>query len=669
MAKVVHIVFKTHLDVGFTDFARVVEREYVESHIPGAITMAERLRAAGGSERFVWTLGAWIVHRCLETRRGADLRRVERALVAGYIRWHALPFTTHSELMTPSLFDFGLSISRELDRRFGKRTIAANLTDVPGHTRGIVPLLAASGVEFLHIGCNPCSTPPDVPELFLWHGPEDHSSVTVMYHKGGYGGLFARTELDHGLYVCFTDDNLGPPPVEDVVSAHDYVRKLFPDACVACGGLDDFAAGLAAEKPALPVVEAELGDTWIHGAGSAPGKIRGFRELCRLRDEWLEHELPAKHRKKFFSFSENLLLIAEHTWGLDVKTHLSDNGYFTPAQLEKAMSRPNFVKMRKSWEEQESYIAGALAALEGTPMRDEARKRLDALEPSRPDLEGFRRAARGDFAISTARFEVLFSGLHGGIVSLKPKEGGKNLAGRRNPLGAAAYQTFGAREVAGYLKRYCFVKTTTPDWFENDFSKPGLEGILAEGGKWEFRLRGAWTREKAGVSEVLTALSPPTCGGKAFGCPKIAWALWRFPVGSDEPELTFSWFKKPASRIPEALWLKFSPANVTRGSWRIEKLGRWISPDDVILNGSRRLHAVQRGVRCEAAGRGLMIESLDAPLVAPGMPALYDLNNRRPPMSRGVHFNLFNNIWGTNFPQWSAEPAMFRFVLKLHPAV
>jgi hypothetical protein len=30
-----------------------------------------------------------------------------------------------------------------------------------------------------------------------------------------------------------------------------------------------------------------------------------------------------------------------------------------------------------------------------------------------------------------------------------------------------------------------------------------------------------------------------------------------------------------------------------------------------------------------------------------------------------MHFLLFNNLWGTNFPMWSGEDARFRFVLRL----
>ncbi|MFC1474837.1 hypothetical protein ACFLQK_02220, partial [bacterium] len=60
MEKKFHIVFKTHFDLGFTDFARVVERRYLDEFIPGAIELAERLRGGPG---FVWTTGSWIVHR------------------------------------------------------------------------------------------------------------------------------------------------------------------------------------------------------------------------------------------------------------------------------------------------------------------------------------------------------------------------------------------------------------------------------------------------------------------------------------------------------------------------------------------------------------------------------------------------------------------------------
>ena len=49
----VHLIFKTHLDIGFTDLSRRVIRNYFECYVPAAIRVARELRDAGGPERFV----------------------------------------------------------------------------------------------------------------------------------------------------------------------------------------------------------------------------------------------------------------------------------------------------------------------------------------------------------------------------------------------------------------------------------------------------------------------------------------------------------------------------------------------------------------------------------------------------------------------------------------
>ena len=60
----VHIVFKTHLDLGFTDLAANVRRAYFEHYIPAALNLAARLRAEGAAERFIWTTGSWLIYEC-----------------------------------------------------------------------------------------------------------------------------------------------------------------------------------------------------------------------------------------------------------------------------------------------------------------------------------------------------------------------------------------------------------------------------------------------------------------------------------------------------------------------------------------------------------------------------------------------------------------------------
>ena len=60
-----------------------------------------------------------------------------------------------------------IRLSQSLDRRYGRTTTGAKMTDVPGHSRGLIGPLAENGVKFLDIGVNSASTPPAVPSLFV----------------------------------------------------------------------------------------------------------------------------------------------------------------------------------------------------------------------------------------------------------------------------------------------------------------------------------------------------------------------------------------------------------------------------------------------------------------------------------------------------------------------
>jgi hypothetical protein len=52
------------------------------------------------------------------------------------------------------------------------------------------------------------------------------------------------------------------------------------------------------------------------------------------------------------------------------------------------------------------------------------------------------------------------------------------------------------------------------------------------------------------------------------------------------------------------------------------------------------------------------------PLVVPGQRSLLDFNNNQIDMREGVHVNLYDNLWGTAFPQWYEQDMRFRFVIR-----
>jgi len=151
---------------------------------------------------------------------------MEEAILAGEIAWHALPFTTHTELMDADLFRFGLSLSAELDRRFGKTTIAGQDDGCSRSYPWDHSIAGEAGVIFLHIGVNPGSTVPGVPPLFRWRDPSG-AEIIVMY-ESGYGSAFTIEGIEDSLAFGHTGDNLGPQSTEQVLDVYTEVRKKFP---------------------------------------------------------------------------------------------------------------------------------------------------------------------------------------------------------------------------------------------------------------------------------------------------------------------------------------------------------------------------------------------------------------------------------------------------------
>ncbi len=659
MVKRIHLIFKTHLDIGFTNTAENVLRRYFEQFIPRAMDLARKVRESGGRERFVWTTGSFLIYQYLEQASPEDRRRMEQAIQSGDIVWHGLPFTTHTELIDESLYRFGLSLSQKLDKRFGKKTTSAKLTDVPGHTRSMVPLLAEAGIRLLHIGVNSASTPPDVPPLFVWKDPSG-AEIVVMYQKS-YGDVMVPPNSDEAIAINFTGDNHGPQSPEQITAIYRKWEEQFPGAKVMASTLNAFAESLEPLRDSLPVVTQELGDTWIHGTGTDPLKLSRYRELCRLRRKWLASGELQAGSDLDCGFSLPLLMIAEHTWGMDEKSHLRDQVNFRTADFQAARTQENFRIFESSWAEKRAYIDKAVSSLGDTPLGRAARESLPKQSQPEPDLTGFSLISNAGDLFHTARFEIGFDPGTGAIRHLRDGRTGIDWAATENPLALLGYQTFSAEDYDRFLAQYL---THRADWAIYDFGKPGIEKAGATR-RWRVpKLNALYHRRNEYEDCFVLDLRLPGAVSEDVGCPPKLTLTVEMPADPDASiALDLRWYGKPAYRLPEAFWLSFSPRITRADGWVMQKMGRDISPLDVMPNGNRHLHAVDRYVAYSDDRGRLEIRSHDAQLVAPGAPSLLDFNNRRPPMLRGMHFNLFNNVWGTNFPMWYEGDARFRFAL------
>lgn len=660
------VVVKTHLDVGFTAPAADVLDHYLDTLVPGALTTAAALRAEGGDgPRLCWTVGSWLVVEALERADRAGRARLVEAVERGELAWHAWPFTTHTALLDANGVRHALALSAGLDEQFGVRTVAAKMTDVPGQPRALVPLLAERAVTLLHLGANPASSTPETPPVFRWLDRRTGADVVVVYQRGAYGGVQRLPGTDVVLVVEHTGDNQGPPTADDARRRWRELAQRFPRARLRAARLDDAWHALAATPgavPALPVVPDDLGDTWIHGAASDPRKVAGLRavlrELADRRDDDRERCSPAWR---------SLLLVAEHTWGLDVKTHFPDTTTWTPAALAAARAQDARVaRLEASWLEQRDLLARSAAGL-GCPDAP------DAGVPVRDDLAGAVAVAPG-VPVAGRHATVVVDPVSGALRSLRTAAG-VQLAGRSHPVGEVTYQTFSAAELDRWYDEYVVAGPDDEWWARADQTKPGLTGAAAR--RWRPRLCGLWQCGGAAVADgrdgvrLVASVAFGAEAGRAPGAPAELRITYDLPDDDPAVHVTLDWFAKPPDRRPEALWFRLHPKVAGPGRWSMDVLGSPQAPDEVVRGGGRHLQAVGRGVAWSpdpgATGHGLTVESLDAAVVAPGEPLLARHLPDRPcePDRFGWHWLLFDNLWGTNFPQWSIDAdARFRFVVR-----
>lgn len=657
--KQVLVMFKCHFDLGFVDTQAGVMRKYFDHFYPQAIQISATMRQSGGN-RYVWTTGSWLLYEYLEQANAEQRKRMEKAIADGDIAWHALPFSWQTELLDRSMIAGAIGLSKALDRRFGRTTTGAKMTDVPGHSRGIIGPLIESGVKFLDIGVNSASTPPDVPPIFCWRNA-DGASLIMMYHRRNYGGVVRVPGSELAVAVEVRDDNSGPHTVEEIHKMYAELRRQFPNATITASNLTDIANAVEPSRRHLPVLTEEIGDTWIYGVPSDPAKVARYREVLRMRHGWITAGRFKAGDSTDVALLRRFALAAEHTWGTDTKTWL-DFDHYRPKDLEPMLGTPHYKTVETSWAEKRDDIDQGVAALPDS-LRADAEKSLARLRPVAPQTFGLKPCRAGE-PIEGKYFTVALDPATGAIQKLHSKRSGRDYASPKHAIALFSYQTFSKKDYDQFLASYITVKT---DWAPKDFGKPNIERFGAQSRTWLPKLTNCWANENAGGQRVVAELRIDDASAERSGA--VAWPRQMYlelllPHAEPVIHINFSWFGKAANRMPEAMWLTFQPNVPETRNWMLDKVGSPVSPFDVVRGGNRHMHSLSRGLSYKDAKGSLSIETLDAPVVALGERSPIYFSTAQPDISKGMHFSLFNNGWGTNYIQWFDEDMRFRFSVR-----
>ena len=364
------VVFKTHFDIGYTDMASNIVQKYRTTMIDQALKVVDQNRTLPPEQQFVWTIPGWPMKKILEDWPGQTPERKQRVLDAfndGRFVVHALPFTTHTELLEPEDLVRGMRFSSALSRASGKPLPRdAKMTDVPSHSWILPTLLRHAGVDFLHLGCNAASSSPQVPRLFWWEGP-DGSRLLTMYTAEFYGtGLVPPADWPHRTWLALihTGDNHGPPTPEEVRDLLAEAKQKLPGVKVRIGRLSDFADAILAEKSDIPVVRGDMPDTWIYGPMANPDGMALARYLrpAIAATDFLDTELHAWRvstpdtSATLAAAYEKSLLYSEHTWGGAFWWIYGKYILKFGDEWKQERAAGTFQRIESSWDEHTAYI-------------------------------------------------------------------------------------------------------------------------------------------------------------------------------------------------------------------------------------------------------------------------------------------------------------------------
>eukprot|EP00966_Prymnesium_polylepis_P196108 4544711-Prymnesium_polylepis.2 len=498
---------------------------------------------------------------------------------------------------------------------------------------------------------------------------------------------------------------------EDAIkNVYSNLRKRYPGAHVHASTFDDFYD--AAREPGvmaqLPVVTQEIGDTWLYGNPSDPLKNVHFREMSRLRSRCVGLGECDPNSVTMRRFDRLLTKIPEHTWGEDTTWYLGDNKNWTNAQLQAAIDQPNYRLTVSSWLEQRSYLPNAVRTLRASgestyvTLASKMEAALDALRPSKPTAASLR--ADG-FVLSVDPAQMFTcDGVRVGFgadASVTTLERGHAWASEQAPLGKYTYQSLSAQDFVDFDKDYgnggCMPNSTDPGC--HNFMKPNMIDAKPQHQEVAPSIEALWYKPAAtqvnrgaaepNACEFAAEAALPEAVNTEYGAPKSIWLRLAISTAaaasataapaSFSASFDIQLFSKTPTRLAESSWVSFVPAvqDATRG-WRLSPFNTasQVDPTDVVEHGATHLHSLGPDGFITYTGRegSLSLYPLDSPIVSMGLlspfPTPGDNTSLPLRMAKGVHANIQNNIWNTNYPQWypfvpSDSDSRFRFELRV----
>lgn len=689
----VYLLPHSHIDIGYTALqSDVLKKQF--SNLETAIELARRTQGYPEGARFLWNAEVlWAVDAYLKQAPMAKRKALLDAIRRGWIELDALYGNELTALCRPEELFHLVGPAARLARLTGVPIRSAMISDVPGYTWGLIPVLAKAGVRYFSMGPNPGdrighTLEPWGDQPFRWVTPAGDASVLSWVAGTGYAWFAGQTLAQKGdvamldylkslegkgypydmvqvRYTTNGDNGAPDPTLSDTVRDWN-TRYAYPKMVIATTTqmFDAFDRRYGGK---VPRVRGDFTPYWEDGAASSAAETALNRSAAeRLTQTEALNVMLRPGVSLNGTYEEawrNVVLYDEHTWGAYNSISDPDSTFargqwavkqafaldadrqsralLTSATNSRAKTLANAVDVynTSSWDRTDlvtlprslSRAGSRVLGSDGRPV------------PSQRLADGsLAFLARGVPAFGSRRYRIVPGHGTGGHASVTAN------SLRIADLAVGVSPTTGAivrvatkhGNLARKLNQYLYVAGRDPN---SAVSNPRPVITVKERGPL-----------------VVSLLIPSGAPGAHSLVREI-----RLVDGLDRVEITNT-VDKQAIRTKEGVHFAFA-FHVPNPTVRLDTAWAVVRPElDQMPGACKNFYTVQRWADVSNASCGITMATVDAPLLEVGgitaeLPWMMHIAQ-----SSTLVSYVMNNYWHTNYKADQSGPTTFRYALRPH---
>jgi len=709
--RTIYLIHHSHVDIGYTH----VQEEVLEKQwewLEMSIDLAKESRKNPAEARFKWNVEVmWAVDQYLQQKPKDKQKALLEAIRKGWIELDAfygnnlLALSSSEELIRMT------EGARETADLCGVELRSAMISDIPGWSWGIVPVLSKSGVKYLSLGTNQghrigytIREWGDKP--FYWVSPSGKEKVLTWIHGQGYSlfhtGLgyenlnrdLAETKILEYIQQLHAEgyaydivplrynigsDN-GPPDRQLTRFVMDWNEKYITPKLVISTVSEAFAEFEAKYGSTLPEVSGDFTAFWEDGAISSARETattqRSAERLVQaeaLYSMIKPREYPVDEFRKCWT---EVLLFNEHTWGSwnsisepeaeftrhqwEVKKNFSKRAdSLSKGLLDKAFSEkiqgdgiPGGIKVYNtcSWQRSGPIYMENFNIPDGYILLDENGKKY-----------AWQKLSSGEIVFITEDIPPMGSKVytlkHGKV---KP---GTDLHASKNSIENEFFKAI-VNEQTGNITSLVDKKKGRE--LVDDTQYGGLNSYWYVEGR-DPGNKMSTVNCQLSIKDLGAVVATLLIESEAKGCNKLAREITLYS-GIDYIEIN-NVVDKQKIYTPEGVYFAF-PFNIDEPEVTIDLAFANYSPEkDQIKGCNKNFFTAERYIDVSNASYGITVVSPDAPIFEVGDimsdPIVYGWMDQAKQSSR-IFSYVMNNYWETNYLAAQEGPCSFQYIIKPH---